>query len=237
MTSEGITISLEEFAKYFLKRWKLVALFIILCTGLFCGAVKVLGEEISVPHSEEYLYYEQEAAWLEKYLEDAVLMQMNPTAIPEITIYLEDSSDVQLLKDYIHSNEVWDDFESERNKRYFNELIKWNEGDSVSISLRHVTEEECKVAADYLVGKLQEQDEQLKATVGALRTVTDEDLQNEQLRWYDRIEYSKSLLLEAEAGYTIRVNVIAAAATGVATGGVVAVVVLLAMYMIERKRK
>ena len=92
MASEDITISLEEFGKYFLKKWKIVALLVFLCTGIFCGATKILGEEISVPHSEEYLYYEQESAWLESYLEESVLMQMNPTDIPEITLYLENSS-------------------------------------------------------------------------------------------------------------------------------------------------
>lgn len=237
MASEDITISLEEFGKYFLKKWKIVALLVFLCTGIFCGATKILGEEISVPHSEEYLYYEQESAWLESYLEESVLMQMNPTDIPEITLYLENSSDIQSLKDYILSKSIWDEIETTRNKRYFYELLTWNEEENVTISLRHVTEQECREAAEYLKSKILEHDSNINVIVGELRTNTDEELQDEQLRWYDRIDYSKTLLLEAEAGYTIKVNVIAAAATGVLAGGVFSVFLLLVMYMIERKRK
>ena len=237
MAAEDITISLEEFGKYFLKKWKIAVLLVFLCTGIFCGAVKILGEEISVPHSEEYLYYEQESAWLEKYMEESVLMQMNPTNIPEITLYLEDSSDIQSLKDYILSNSIWEELETLRNKRYFYELLTWNEGEKASISLRHVTEDECREAAEYLEKKILAYDANINVTVGELRTVTDEELQDEQLRWYDRIDYSKTLLLEAEAGYTIRVNIIAAAATGILTGGILAVSVLLVLYMVKRKRK
>lgn len=237
MAAEDITISLEEFGKYFLKKWKIAVLLVFLCTGIFCGAVKILGEEISVPHSEEYLYYEQESAWLEKYMEESVLMQMNPTNIPEITLYLEDSSDIQSLKDYILSNSIWEELETLRNKRYFYELLTWNEGEKASISLRHVTEDECREAAEYLEKKILAYDANINVTVGELRTVTDEELQDEQLRWYDRIDYSKTLLLEAEAGYTIRVNIIAAAATGILTGGIIAVSVLLVLYMVKRKRK
>lgn len=237
MAAEDITISLEEFGKYFLKKWKIAVLLVFLCTGIFCGAVKILGEEISVPHSEEYLYYEQESAWLEKYMEESVLMQMNPTNIPEITLYLEDSSDIQSLKDYILSNSIWEELETLRNKRYFYELLTWNEGEKASISLRHVTEDECREAAEYLEKKILAYDANINVTVGELRTVTDEELQDEQLRWYDRIDYSKTLLLEAEAGYTIRLNIIAAAATGILTGGILAVSVLLVLYMVKRKRK
>ena len=55
-----MTVSFEEFVNYFIKKWKVVALIVFGCVALFVGAAKLMGEEISVPHSEEYLYYEQE---------------------------------------------------------------------------------------------------------------------------------------------------------------------------------
>lgn len=234
-----MTISLDDFIKYFIKKWKIAAVMIIACVALFAGATKLLGEEISVPHSEEYLYYEKESAGLERYLENSVLMQMNPTDIPEITLYLEKSADPEALKDYMISKNIWTEFESERNKDYFYELLTWQEKEDgqAEVLLRHVTAEECLEAAEYLKQKCEEYDPEVQVTIGQLRAVKDEELQDEQLRWYDRIEYSKSLLLEAEAGYTIKVNVAAAVVTGAIAGGLLACVLVLLMYMAGRKKE
>ena len=234
-----MTVSFEEFVNYFIKKWKVVALIVFGCVALFIGAAKLMGEEISVPHSEEYLYYEQESAWLESYLEESSLMKMNPTAIPEVTLFLENIGDSEKIKDYILSKQIWEEFTSDRNKDYFYELIKWEESENgnVSVYLRQVTEEETKAAAEYLQQKLQSFDSNIEVTIGSLRNVKDEALQDEQLRWYDRIDYSKSLLLDSQAGYTIRVNVVAAAATGVLAGTVLSAVMVLLMYIREQKRK
>ena len=54
-----MTISFEEFVKYLLKKWMIAAGLVILFAGIFVAGAKILGEEISVPHSAEYLYYER----------------------------------------------------------------------------------------------------------------------------------------------------------------------------------
>jgi len=234
-----MTVSFEEFVKYFIKKWKVVALIVFGCVALFVGAAKLMGEEISVPHSEEYLYYEQESAWLESYLEESSLMKMNPTSIPEVTLFLENIGDFEKIKDYILSKQIWEEFTSDRNKDYFYELIKWEESENgnVSVYLRQVTEEETKAAAEYLQQKLQSFDKNMEVTIGTLRNVKDEELQDEQLRWYDRIDYSKSLLLDSQAGFTIKTNTAASAMTGCAAGIVLSVVIVLMMYVLEEKSK
>ena len=239
MQSVKRTISLEEFITYFLRKWKIVVAVITIIAAMFAGATRLLGEEISVPHSEEYLYYEQESAWLESYLENSVLMKMNATEIPEITLFIENSAEPELLKDYILSKEVWAEFESERNKDYFYELLTLQEEGTgkVALTIRHVTEEECLKTAKYLKEKLENYDTSIKVTAGELRYVKDENLQDEQLRWYDRIDYSKSLLLEAQAGYTIKVNMIAAVITGALIGGILSVVITLLMFVFQKSRK
>ena len=236
MTSENRTISLDEFVKYFLKKWKVAAICIVVFTVAFVAMTKIVGGEISVPHSEEYLYYEKESAWLENYLETSILMQMNPTEIPEVTLFLETDMELKYIKDYVLSKEIWEDFQTDRTKDYLYELLTWQKKDAAVI-VRHVTKEECLETAEYIREKLQKYDVNMQITVGELRVVKDEELQEEQLRWYDRIEYSNSLLLEAEAGYTIEVNVIAAAATGVLTGGMVSLVLVLCMHLTEKKKK
>ncbi len=233
-----MTISLEEFAKYFMKRWKTVLAIVLGCTALFVGATKITGEEISVPPSEEYLYYEGESAQLEDYLKNSVLMQMNPTAIYERTLFLENISEKERLKNYAASTELWDEIESEDNKNYFYELLTWQEDEAgnVQLILRQVTEEECLKFAEYVKEKLENYDAEVEITVGEGRIVTDEELQDKQLRWYSNIDYSKSLLLEAQAGYTIRINVAAAALTGVLTGGILSIVVLILSFLLRRKK-
>ena len=234
-----MTISFEEFVKYFVKKWKIVVLIVFGCAALFIGTAKLIGGEISVPHSEEYLYYEQESAWLEKYLAESSLMKMNPTSIPEITLYLENVNDLDKIKDFVSSKEIWEEFESDRNKDYFYELVSWGETPEgeTSLILRHVTEEETSAAAEYLQKKLQNFDNNIKVTVGTLRNVKDENLQDEQLRWYDRIDYSKSLLLDSQAGFTIKTNTAAAVMTGCTAGALLSVVIILFIYVLEEKSK
>ena len=238
MASEQMTISFEDFVKYFIKKWKLVLGIVALSVILFVAGAKFLGEEISVPHSEEYLYYEKESAWLERYMKEAALMQINPTEIPERTLFLKNISEKDALKDYALSKEIWEGYVTEYEKAYLYELLNWQEqeDESVQLILRHVTEEDCKKAAEHLKSRLQDQDASAEITIGEARVSKDENLQDEQLRWYDRIDYSKSLLLDSQAGYTLKVSMTAAAMTGAVTGGVLSVVVVFCMCMFGKKK-
>ena len=238
MASEQMTISFEDFVKYFIKKWKLVLGIVVLAVALFVAGAKFLGEEISVPHSEEYLYYEKESAWLERYMKEAALMQINPTEIPERTLFLKNISEKDALKDYALSKEIWEGYVTEYEKAYLYELLNWQEqeDESVQLILRHVTEEDCKKAAEHLKSRLQDLDASAEITIGEARVSKDENLQDEQLRWYDRIDYSKSLLLDSQAGYTLKVSMTAAAMTGAVTGGVLSVVAVFCMCMFGKKK-
>ena len=233
-----MTISFEEFVKYLLKKWIIVAGFVVLFAGLFAAGAKFLGEEISVPHSEEYLYYEKESAWLERYMKEAALMQINPTEIPERTLFLENITDGVQLKDYALSTEIWEGYVTEYEKAFLYELLNWQEDEfgNVELILRHVTEADCKKAAEHLKARLEDKDAGALITIGEARVTKDENLQDEQLRWYDRIDYSKSLLLDSQAGYTLKVSVAAAAVTGAAAGGVLSVAIVFLMSIFGKKK-
>ena len=127
---------------------------------------------------------------------------------------------------------------TEYEKAYLYELLNWQEQEdgSVELILRHVTEEDCKDAAEYLKSRLENQDAAIEVVIGEARISKDENLQDEQLRWYDRIDYSKSLLLDSQAGYTLKVNVAAAAMTGAAAGGVLSVAVVFCMCVFGKKK-
>lgn len=242
MASEKMTISFEDFVKYFIKKWKIVIGLVFLSVALFVGGAKVLGEEISVPHSEEYLYYEKESAGLEHYLKEAVLMKINPTEIPERTLFLENVTDEVWLKDYALSREIWEGYVTEYEKAYLYELLNWQEIEADDVTdgkaqliLRHVTKEDCLKAAEHLKSRLEDKDAGVLITIGEARVTKDEELQDEQLRWYDRIDYSKSLLLDSQAGYTLKVSVTAAAITGAVAGGMLSVVIVFLMCIFGKK--
>lgn len=237
--SEKITVSFDDFVKYYVKKWKVSVLVILVCTAVFAVGSKFLGEEISSPPSEEFLYYEKESAWLEQYLKESVLMQINPTSVQERTLHLKNMADQEALKEYVFSKEAWQNYVTDRNTDYFYELLDWQEGEDgeVQLTIRHVTEEECLDAAEYLKNRLETQDVGIEITIGAAKLTKDEELQDEQLRWYDRIDYSKSLLLDAQAGYTITVSTTVSAICGIAFGALVSVIVNFVSCIRERSRR
>lgn len=231
-------INLEEFIKYFLKKWKLISVIILLSAGIFIGTAAMFGEEIVVPHSEEYLYYEDELARHLVYVDESVLMTMDPTCFYERTLLLRNISDKEILKNYAISSEIWDDLETDRVKKYLPELLVWNdeETDTVELILRHATSEECEAWAEYLSEKLSAYDPSLEVIISEERIAADEDIELEQLRRYTRTEHIKSLWLDSRAGYTIKVSIPVAAAVGVIAGGMLSIVLILLIYMIHEKR-
>ena len=217
----------------------MTVIILVFAASFLCGAM-YLGEEIVVPHSEQYLHYEQALEWHESYLKESVLMNLDPLKIYERTLFLRNISDEELLKDYALSSEVWEDYETNWSKKYISELVSWNEvedSETIEIVLRHATEEECLEASTYLEKKLLERDSTAEIVIGAERVVTDEKLQEEHLRWYDRIYYVNTLLLDSQAGYTLNVSKSAAVITGVLTGGILSIVICLGSLMIERGKK
>lgn len=232
-------ISFDEFISYYIKKWKTVVLMIVIFSVVFLGGTKLFGGEIVVPHSEEYLYYEKEILWHEEYLKNSVLMSVNPTSIYVETKILENISDIDLLKNYALSVDIWDDFETNYEKKYLPELVDWNENPQtgkVELSVSHISKEESSESIEYLCEKLKIKDKNLYVTNGAGRVRVDEELQDEQNSWYDKIDYLTDLLEQAEAGFTISVDATAALLCGVLVGGFLSVPMILGMFMIKRKK-
>lgn len=238
MLEEKVTISLEEFIKFLLRKWKIVLTIIVINILLFVGGAKLFGNEINVPHSEEYLRYEKELEWHKSYLEESILMNLDPTCIYNRTLFVRNISDIDLLKDYVVSTSIWNELQTERSTTYISELLTWEvatDTKSVIIKLRHATSEECLEWIEYLRNKIMQFDAEVEVIVGEEQITTDEKLQEEHLRWYSRIDYVSSLLLNAQAGYTLKVHPVAAMLTGVLSGTIVAAFIVLVNYIIKRK--
>lgn len=239
MSVERMQINLEEFLKQFVKKWKFIGIIVVLCTVLFAGTAAMFGKEISVPHSEEYLFYEDALARHQVYVVESVLMTLDPTSIHERTIFIRKIADKELLESYVMSSEIWEDLETERNKKYISELLTWNEDLStgnVELVLRHETTEECKSWAEYIAEKIDEYDSSAEVIIGPERIVWDEYVQQEQLRRYTRTEHIKSLLLDSRAGYTIRISIPIAAMTGGLLGFLLATVLIFVLYLFDFRK-
>ena len=238
MSEDKVTISLEEFCGYLIKKWKMVLVIVIVSIVLFAGGAKAFGNEITVPHSEEYLHYEQELAWHESYLEESILMNLDPTCIFNRSLYLRNISDAELLRDYIVSVKIWDELETERSKTYISELLVWGmdaETKTATVRLRHGTSEECLEWIEYLKEKIVEFDPNIEVIIGEEEITKDEELQEEHLRWYSRIDYVNSLLLDSQAGYTIKVHPVAAILTGAIAGMILSLFTGLILYYKRKK--
>lgn len=231
-------ISFDEFLIDYLKKWKMTLAVIAVCVCMCTAAVKLWGGEITVSPSEEYLQYEKELAWQEEYLEKSVLMSVNPTSIYVETLLIQNIREEDALKNYAVSVDIWDEFETEDEKKYLPELIEWNYNSQTGVAelaLRHRTEEEGTECVKYLEKKLLEKYPELEITVGSGRVEADQELQFLQSDWYSRMDYLSNLLELADAGFTIRVSVPAAIVSGGITGVLLSVAVTLLMFMIKRK--
>ena len=237
MSLERFTINFDEFIKYYTKKWKIVLIVIVLFTALFTGTTKIFGNEIVVPHSERYLYYEERLKWHEDYFENSVLMSLNPTEIHVTTALVSNMSNQAELENYVISEEIWEDFTTETDKKYLPELVEWKEtaeNGVIEISLRHGTQEESEEFLKYLLEKINQKDSEVEITIGAERIEVDEELQDLQNDWYNRIDYLNDRMEEAEAGFTIHINIVAAAITGIIVGGLMSIIIVLLIFMISR---
>lgn len=236
--NDRITITLEEFIATFLKKWKMIVLVSIVCASVFAGVSYSFGEEISAPASEEYLFWEDNLENVTNYRENSILMQSDPMEIYQETIFLENISDREKLKNLVISSEVWENLETDRNKMYANELVQWNESETsnnIEIVLRHVTDKECKTWMSYLKEQIIRFDSDVLIIDGASSVVTDEKILELQQKKYIDIEFAKQLLDESQAAYTIEVSIELAAFIGMLMGILFSGVVIVVGLMLKKK--
>ena len=233
-----ITISLEEFLKTFLKKWKITAVIVGAFALLFAGVSFMFGEEISAPASEEYLYWEENLEYVINYREYSILMQANPMEIYQETIFLQNVSDKEIVKNYVTSSLLWEDLETERSKMYANELVQWKEVETsglVEIVLSHATEEECSSWMLYLENKILEVDSNIEIIKGSKNIATNEALLERQQKKYKDIGFAEQLLDESQAAYTIKVSVELAAFIGAIVGGMCSSVFIMLCLMFKKR--
>lgn len=239
MSLDKITVSLDDFIGYILKKWKLFAAIIFICVLCSVGIAAKAGGQILIPTSEEYIQLKEEKAYYEEYIDHSIVMQMDPTNIYERTIFLSNVPEVIQLQDYVEGGDVFEKFEEDIPVKYLLELVSWDqdeENSKAEIIIRHCDREQCGILAEYVAGCVSSYDETIEVFIGSEKSVADEAVSKSQLWWRNRLDNVKGLLEHATAGCTIEVNSVVAGVFGIVFGGFLAVVILYFKFLLfERK--
>lgn len=239
MAAEDRTVSLDEFAKYLLKKWKWIAAAVVICTAFSVSFSIKNGQRIEAAPSEEYLFLKEQEADFEEYMEKSVIMQMNPMEIYETTIVAENLSDGETVGGLMDLPEFWEDWNEETETEYLAELITSeleNDGKRLKIKVRHSEEASCRELTAYVEQKLKESDSEAEIQVSEPKTVKDESVSDSQMWYRNRLKDIRGQLEYAGAGYVIEVSRTLAAALGLMAGVLVSVVILFFSFMIHEKR-
>lgn len=237
MQPERMTVSLDDFLRYLLKKWKLILIMVLFSTAFFLAASVKSGERIEVPASEEYLFLKEQEQSFEEYMEHSVMMQMNPLNIYEITIQAEQLSDWTEMKAYVDSPELWEQWSGETDVRYLSELIICEESgeNRLLVKLRHSEETSCRELAAYVTERLSELDAGAEITSGKMAIIADEAVSDSQMWYQNRLRDITGQLDYAKAGYVIEISKPAAVALGAITGALLAVILLFVRFLLGDK--
>ena len=237
---DKLTVSLDDYIRYLVKKWKTIIAVVLIFVLLFALSAKILGEKIVIPPSEEYLALKEEEASIGGYIENAPLMKIDSTCVQEIVIYISNISERESLKDYINSGSVWKTYEDEKVFYSFYDLVMWTDGSNLSlaeITIQHYDVEETERMAEFLKGKIREFDEGAEIFLGTPYVAADESIADVQLWYENRKNAIEGQLEYARAGYTIETNLPVAIITGVLTGGLTSVIILLIFFMFRKENK
>lgn len=237
---DKLTVSLDDYIRYLVKKWKTIMAVVLIFVLLFTLSANILGEKIVIPPSEEYLDLKEQEASINAYIENAPLMKIDSTCVQEIVIYVSNVSEREVLKNYINSGSVWENYGDDNIFYSYYDLVMWSDGSDLSlaeIKIQHYDVEETERMAEFLKGKIREFDEGAEIFLGTPYVAADESIADVQLWYQNRKNAIEGQLEYARAGYTIETSLPIAIITGVLTGGLTSVIILLFFFMFRKEGK
>ena len=234
---ESFTVSLDEFIKFLMKKWKIVLAFILLVTVSFVFSVVFLGNKIIIPSSGDYADLKKQEDSFETYIENSPLMKIDSTNVCERIIYMSNIKDRESLKNYVEAGRVWDNWNDENFRCYFSDLVTWYDSTSQSaeIKIQHYEQKECEKLAKYLVEQLYVYDNEIKILLGDALENRDETIADVQTWYINRLDDIQGQLEHTAAGYTIEATVPTAVVIGAMAGALLSVVCLFLMFLCGKK--
>lgn len=238
MTLKRTSVCLDEFFRYLLKKWKIFVLSLLLgiCAAIVCSNIK--GFKIVIPKAENYDELKEQKDYFEKYMEESLLMQINPLKVYEKKIYIGHVSNRTALKEYVESEKIWNKFEQNIEKQYLDELLSWDEQEdnqSVELVIQHSEEQLCEELTSYVAEQIASADKYASIIVGDTKIVADETVLEAQSWPERRLQDIRGELEHTAAGCVIEVSVPMAIIVGILLGGMIGFVWLLLKYLFEEE--
>lgn len=234
---ERLTVSLDDLAKYMIRKWKMLVVCVCAFAVLFAASAIIFDEKITIPPSEDYLELKEQEADFEEYIEESPVFKIKSKNVYECIVYVSDISERSLLKSRVDAGYIWDEFEDENFRKYFSDLVTWYDVgiDSADIKVQYFEEGKCKEIVTYLSNQLKSFDEQLEVLQGEVCIVNDEQIYEVQ-QWYkNRLNAVQGQLEYAATGYTIKVSLPIAIVIGAVAGMFIAVTFLFLMFLFDKK--
>jgi len=236
MSLERMSVSLDDFFQYLIKKWYFIVGSILVSGIVFCVVSNVYGKRIEVPPSEEYLYLKEQEASFQDYIDHSIVMKMDTVNIYERTLFVENISDKNCLKDFVESGNVWGELTESIKVQYLSEILTWEDIDgNAEIRVRHNDEIQCGKYAEYLAEQLRKSDDAAKVSIGEQRIVIDESMANRQSWYINRLKDVRGQLEYTAMGYTIEVSMVTAIILGVTLGGAFSIMGLFCTFLFNNK--
>lgn len=237
MTMDSMSISLDEFVRYLLKKWIIISICMILGVVSSVAGAKICGNEIVIPPSEDYEELKTQETYFENYIAHAILMEMNPLNIYERTIYINEFSDRNELKDFVESELFWKEYGSDISTAYLADLITWQEwetSDCIEVDVWHSEEDGCEELAKYVAKQIQLYDKKAEVLIGQQNVVVDEMVSDQQIWSKQRLQDIKGQLEYTAAGCTIEISSETAIVFGTLCGGFIGLVICFAGFILKK---
>ncbi len=234
---ERFTVSLDDFIKYIMKKWKIVLAIILVVTTSFVFSATFLENKITIPPSEDYANLKEQEASFETYIDNSPLMKIDSTNVYERIIYLSNIIDRESLKNYVEAGRVWDNWDDENFRHYFSDLVTWYDSttQTAEIKIQHYEEEECEKLAKYLVEQLHRYDNELRVLSGDALVSRDETIADVQTWYINRLDDIQGQLEHTGAGYMIEVTVPTAVVIGAMAGTILSLGCLFLLFLYGKK--
>lgn len=236
MNSEKTMISLEELTIFFLKKWKTIMIIMITCIVLITGAVWLFFETKFVETDFLYHHYEKLVQEEEAYQYNSPIMKMDYNEVHKKYIDLFEISDIEKIKKYVLSEEIWEEFPGDISLNYLTELVSWQEADDgmIRIFVRYDVESEYDYV-EFLVGKIKEHDEGIMLNTSEEFVEYDADVFNKQIEHTTLYRHYTEQMKISRVGYVQETAVTSAIIFSGVLGMILSVAIVLSQFIKNRQ--
>lgn len=234
--NDRFTISFEELIKYYMKKWKFIAIISVLAGVIFYVVAMWAGEEIVVPPSERCVYLEEQEESLKDYIDNSVIMKMDSMNISQITFSVKNIENPEEFGACLSTGKGWDEDAFMLPVKYLNEVVVWEKGEKegeLKIQLRYFDQDSCEEFYEKISQWLRSIQEDIIFADKVEMIVSEENVLRKQLEIFDLLDDVQGELEYVAAGFTLSVSKEVALVVGMLTGGIFSAFLFMVVFWID----